>query len=402
MATSYYFSRDVKVYAHVPTSAAGTKAMFYELPVLDGFSFSQATNASEITLNQAQSTGGVSVRGRQMFNDSYAPAEWSFSTYMSPFTSAGGTLGTAGKGSATDGKHCEVSEALWAMFFDQTVDGALTSDTSNLSISPGNSNKATVGVFDLWFVFGGAKVATSSGIPAANYADGDQKIYRIKDCSVNEASVDFDLDGIATVAWSGMGKIVTEEAALGGQSGTTAIDGTNYTMSTSLITEGVSNTTGFIRNRLSDLTISGDSSGSSVTYVLTLTGGNITFSNNLTYLTPETLGTVNQPLGHVTGTRTIGGNITCYLDNDTNASAELFEDLIEATTDIQNAFSLAFDIGASGTPHLLLTMGTCHLEVPTHSIDDVISLETNFHALPSTIGGTNEITLFDFVGKDVA
>jgi len=401
MATSYYFSRDVKVYAHVPTSSAGTKAMFYELPVLDGFSFSQATNASEITLNQAQSTGGVSVRGRQMFNDSYAPAEWSFSTYMAPFTSAGGTLGTAGKASATDGKHCEVSEALWAMFFDQTVDAALTSDTSNLSISPSNSNKATIGVFDIWFVFGGAKVAESSGIPASNYADGDQKIYRIKDCSVNEASIDFDLDGIATVNWSGMGKIVTEEAALGGQSGTTTIDGTNYTMSTSLITEGVENTTGFIRNRLSDLTISGEASGSSVTYALTLTGGNITMSNNLTYLTPETLGTVNQPLGHVTGTRTIGGNITCYLDNDTNASAELFEDLIEATTDIQNVFSLAFDIGASGTPHLLLTMATCHLEVPTHSIDDVISLETNFHALPSTIGGTNEITLFDFVGKDV-
>lgn len=405
MATSYYFSRDVKVYAHVPTATAGTKAMFYELPVLDGFSFSQATNASEITLNQAQSTGGVSVRGRQMFNDSYAPAEWSFSTYMAPFThnesNSNATQGTGGSASSTDNTHQEVSEALWAMFFDQTVGGALTADTSNLSISPGNSNKATIGVFDLWFVFGGAKVAESSGIPASNYADGDQKIYRIKDCSVNEASIDFDLDGIATVGWSGMGKIVTEEAALNGQSGTTAIDGTNYTMSTSLITEGVSNTTGFIRNRLSDLTITGDSSGSSVTYVLTLTGGNITFSNNLTYLTPETLGLVNQPLGHVTGTRTIGGSLTCYLDNDTNASAELFEDIIEATTDIQNSFSLAFDIGASGTPHLLLTMATCHLEVPSHSIDDVISLETNFHALPSTIGGTNEITLFDFVGQDV-
>ena len=397
MAATYYFSRDVKVYAHVPMAAAATKNMYYELPVLDGFSFSQATNASEITLNQAQSTDGVSVRGRQMFNDSYAPAEWSFSTYMAPYTSAGGTLGTAGKGSATDGKHCEVSEALWAMFFDQTVNGALTSDTSNLSISPSNSNKATIGVFDLWFVFGGAKVAEASGIPAGQYTDGDQKIYRIKDCSVNEASIDFDLDGIATVAWSGMGKIVTEESALNGLSGTTTIDGADYTVATSLITEGVENTTGFIRNRLSDLTII----GGGVTYILTLTGGNITMSNNLTYLTPETLGTVNQPLGHVTGTRTIGGNLTCYLDNDTNASAELFEDIIEATTDIQNSFSLAFDIGASGTPHLLLTMATCHLEVPSHSIDDVISLETNFHALPSTIGGTNEVTLFDFVGKDV-
>ena len=388
MAT-YYFSRDVKVYAHVPMASAATKSMYYELPVLDGFSFSQATNASEITLNQAQSTGGVSVRGRQMFNDSYAPAEWSFSTYMAPFTSAGTTIGTGGVSGDTDGDHHEVSEALWGMFFDQTVNGALTSDTSNLSISPSNSNKATIGVFDLYFVFGGSKIAESSGKPASAYADGNQKIYKIANCSVNEASIDFDLDGIATVNWSGMGKIITEESGL------------DLSSSTALITEGVENTTGFIRNRLSDLTITGDSSGSSVTYAVTLTGGNITLSNNLTYLTPETLGLVNQPLGHVTGTRSISGNLTCYLDNDTNASAELFEDIIEATTDIQNSFSLAFDIGASGTPHLLLTMATCHLEVPTHSIDDVISLETNFHALPSTIGGTNEITLFDFVGKDV-
>jgi len=392
MATTYYFDRDTKVYAHVPLASAGTKNMFFELPVLDGFSFSQATNASEITLNQAQSTGGVSLRARQMFNDSYAPAEWSFSTYMSPYTSAGGTKGTAGRGSADDGKHCEVSEALWAMFFDQTVDGALTSDTTDLTISPSNSNKATVGIFDLYFVFGAASIAYSSGIPASAYADGAQKIYKVADCSVNELSFDFDIDGIATVAWTGQGKIITEESALTLNTGTYA---------TTLITEGVTNTTGFIRNRISDLTLTSDVSGSSVTYLTTLTGGNITASNNNTYLTPETIGLVNQPLGHVTGTRTVGGNITCYLDNDTNASAELFEDAIEATTDITNSTSFTFDIGASSTPYLMLVMPTCHIEVPTMSIDDVISLETNFHALPSTISGTNEITTFNFFGKDV-
>ena len=40
-----------------------------------------------------------------------------------------------------------------------------------------------------------------------------------------------------------------------------------------------------------------------------------------------------------------------------------------------------------------VNLATCHLEVPSHSIDDVISLETNFHALPSTIEGADEITL---------
>ena len=59
MATKLYFSRDTKVIAHVPMATAGTQSMYYDIPVLDGFSFSQATNTSEITLNEAQSTSGV-------------------------------------------------------------------------------------------------------------------------------------------------------------------------------------------------------------------------------------------------------------------------------------------------------------------------------------------------------
>ena len=387
MATKLYFSRDTKVIAHVPMAAAGTKNMYYDLPVLDGFSFSQSMNTSEITLNEAQNTSGVSRRGRAMFNDSFAPVEWSFSTYMMPFTSAGGTQGTSGKGSATDGAHREVSEAMWAMFFGQTVNAGLTSDTTNLDIVQSGANKATVGVFDLYFVLGASQAAA-----AYNYTTGaataNQMIYKIADCSVGEASFDFDLDGIATVNWSGNGKLITEESAL------------NATATS--IYEGVSNTTGFIRNRVSDLTISGDPSGSSVTYTTTLTGGNITMSNNLTYLTPETLGVVNQPLGHVTGSKSVGGNFMCYLDNaSSTSSAEFYEDLVEATSDIQNSFSLAFDIGAGAAPYCAITMPTCHLEVPTHSIEEVISMETNFHALPSDFDSTDEISVFTFTGKDV-
>jgi len=389
MATKLYFSRDTKLIAHVPQSAAATKSMYYDIPVLDGYSFSQATNTSEITLNEAQSTAGASRRGRAMFNDSYAPVEWSFSTYMMPFTSAGGTKGTSGKASATDGAHAEVTEALWAMFFGQTVNDGITSDTTNLDIVQTGANKATVGVFDLFFIMGASQAATAYTY-TTGAATANQMIYKIADCSVGDVSFDFDLDGIATVNWSGNGKLITEEAAL------------DLSSSTAFINEGVSNTTGFIRNRISDLTMSGDASGSSVTYTSTLTGGNISMSNNLTYLTPETLGVVNQPLGHVTGTKSINGNFTCYLDNaSSTSSAEFYEDIVEATSDIQNSFSLSFDIGGSGTPHCIITMPTAHLEVPTHSIDEVISLETNFHALPSDFDSTDEISVFQFVGKDV-
>jgi hypothetical protein len=391
MATKLYFSRDTKVIAHVPMATAGTNSMYYDIPVLDGFSFSQATNTSEITLNEAQSTSGVSRRGRAMFNDSYAPVEWSFSTYMMPFTSAGGTQGTAGKGDATDGDHREVSEALWAMFFGQTVNAGLVSDATNLDVVQTGANKATLGVFDLYFILGASQAAAAYTY-TTGAATANQMIYKIADCSVGEASFDFDLDGIATVNWSGNGKLISEEAAL------------DLSSSTALIYEGVSNTSGFIRNRVSDLTIVGDPGDiSDVTYTTTLTGGNITMSNNLTYLTPETLGVVNQPLGHVTGAKSVGGNFTCYLDNaSATSSAEFYEDLVEATSDIKNEFSLTFDIGGSGTPHCLITMPTAHLEVPSHSIDEVISMETNFHALPSDFDSTDEISVFQFVGKDVS
>ena len=105
MADQLYFSRDTKVFIKVGTAV-------WEMPVLDGFSFSQATNASEVTLSEMSGTGGSSRRGRRMFTDSFAPAEWSFSTYMRPFT----TTGTGdGKVSATDGDHHGVEEVLWAL-----------------------------------------------------------------------------------------------------------------------------------------------------------------------------------------------------------------------------------------------------------------------------------------------
>ena len=138
-------------------------------------------------------------------------------------------------------------------------------------------------------------------------------------------------------------------------------------------------------------------------YSLTLTGGNITISNNMTFLTPETLGIVNQPLGHVTGTRSVSGSFTCYLNTPSsgNSSADLFEDIIESTSVVTNSFDLTFTIGGTGnTPRVVANLNNCHLEVPTHSIDDIISLETTFHALPTSVDAVDEID-FIFIGPTV-
>ena len=203
--------------------------------------------------------------------------------------------------------------------------------------------------------------------------------YKIEKCCVNEASLDFDIDGITTINWSGMGVKIVE------------LDGSTPARSRY---EGSAptDTGNFIRNRLTSL-VASSTAPSSTTYVLTLTGGSITISNNMTFVTPETLGVVNLPLAHVTGTRTIGGSFTCYLSNTSNSSMDLFETIIEDLQGITNDFDLNFKIGGTSAPRMEMRMAACHLEVPTHSIEDVISLEVNFHALGSDISSTDELTI---------
>jgi len=400
----------------------------WDLPVLDGFSFSQATNSSEITLAEMEASGGVSRRGRKQFNDSLAPAEWSFSTYVRPFTSAGSGTGAAD----SSGKVHAIEEILWALFSgpatyassaftDQTVH-----DATDLDIDFSESNKATLGTADIFFILG----------------DANRKVYKLADCVVNEASLDFDIDGIATINWPGMSEEIidmtttTHTTATSGSvfpsafdahrdggtvdilAGDVVLNGTDaHRMSvvvdptssgtatmTTPVYEATLATDNFIRNRLTQLTViptagtsyigSLEASG----YAITLTGGNITMSNNVTFITPEEIGLVNTPIGHVTGTRSVSGTMNCYLSKDTTVnthSADLWEDLKSITSVVTNSFGLVFKIGGAtaNTARLEVSMPTCHLEIPTHSIEDVISVETSFNALPSTIDGTNEVTL---------
>ncbi len=468
MADQLYFSRDTKVFLELINPADGatySPTVVYELPVLDGYSFSQATNTSEVTLNEMSDLSGNSRRARQMFTNSFNPAEWSFTSYVRPFASAAG--GNAG----ANGEIHAVEEALWAAMVGDaahsspsigsainalgsatqlpSTDTDVPDGTKTLATTTdGNGNGATLDVTVASGVFSVAINGTGTGYSATdqlfvsmealsdafnadlenfNYdiavpiasvttttgkgftgftrdsSDLDidftqsnksklgtfnlyfklgqttNKIYKISNCCVNEASLEFDIDGIASIAWSGMGTTLTDVASA----------------PAATIDEGTTSTSNFIRNRLTaldvDTSLGGDHPS---TYNLVLTGGNVTISNNMTFLTPETLGTINTPLGHVTGTRSVTGSFTCYLNSEDDSSAELFKNIAEDTSTITNVFDLTFHVGGNeATPGLQLHMENCHLEVPTHGIEDVISLETNFHALPSSIESANELSI---------
>jgi|TARA_R110000822_G_scaffold187373_2_gene326146 hypothetical protein len=390
MANDLFFSRDTKLVVKCDST-------FFEIPVLDGFSFSQATNSSEVTLSEMESTAGVSRRGRKMFNDSMAPAEWSFSTYVRPFLSTVDAV-TSPTGLGWDGDSAQVhavEEVLWAALVgtaaftegtasadsswadnivtNSTADASFdTTTTPRMKIDFLGSNKSSLKELEIYFIMG-----------SGAYDAGTHQVYKLSKAVVNSATVDFDIDGIATINWSGFASNITDEAS----------------QPTVTIAEGLSATNNFIRNRLTTLAVK-NAAGSpfAAVYTLTLTGGSVSFENNITYLTPDTIGEVNSPIGHVTGTRTIGGNFTCYLSNSTAGSSDLFEDLASATTVVTNDFDLTFHIGGTPpattiAPHMTINLPNCHLEIPAHSIEDVISIETTFSALPTDIAGADEAVI---------
>lgn len=379
---SVFFSRDVKVYIKQDA------ATMWEVPVLDGYSFSQTMNTTEVTLSEMTLTGGVSRRGRVMFNDSLGATEWSFSTYARPFLSEAAT-GMWEDTSAT-AVHA-VEEPILANFLAPATwtppataasswDQAITYNASETVFDFLDSNKPALGTFTLYFVF--------------DESGASPQVYEIEAACVNSISMDFDIEGIATWSISGMGKKVVDK-------GTTLPTSTN-----AVITEGIVNASGnaitsnFIRNRLTEMTVTAadttafPGTAANGVYNIALTGGSISFENNMTYLVPESLGIVNQPLEHVTGARSIGGSFTAYLGTGAGNSAQFFKDLAAANNVVRNSFDVTFKIGGSAsTTRIEVNLPQVHFEVPTHSIEDVISLESSFTAVPSSLDTADEGSL---------
>jgi len=141
MSDNLYFSRDTKVYIEILAANNSTSgSVIWEVPVLEGYSFSQAQNATEITLSEMESSTGVSRRGRRNFNDSYAPAEWSFSTYVRPFASSGFDSSNV---------HA-VEEVLWGLFNGKAYwDNTANEFKSAASGTAYSAHSGTTAVFDL-------------------------------------------------------------------------------------------------------------------------------------------------------------------------------------------------------------------------------------------------------------
>ena len=374
----------------------GTSANCFRIGVLDGYSFSQGSESTDVTINEA---GASPNRGSKRFNDALPPAEWSFGTYVRPFKHGTASI-------RASGTYDMVENILWS-----ALAGTGLSDATGSAIatSTGAANGALVD-----FVESDVHELMKLNIFFAL----ENTTYRLNDAQINQAEIDFSIDGIAQITWSGnattIDQITTtyedpskyqieaydaDGASLTHSSGSsdTYVEGYNFFDSV-----GPSDAD-YLRNKLSSLYLDADLQGGGTdsggldnkTYDINITGGSISIANNVTYVTPETIGIVDKPIGSFTGARTITGSLTMYLDNKSLGSNQLLTDLAAATDLVTNTFDLRLYMGVAGTvgadgdamdsgdftaPGVEFNMPRCHLQVPTIETGDLISTTVEFAA----------------------
>ena len=394
-----FFTTDLDSSGKVNTAAVMTATSTRELQVLDGFSFSQNTGQETVTTNEA---GIAPVRGQRSFNTSLEPVDWSFTTYIRPVIGEGATTTT---GIDADDVVDAEESVLWGAMsstngtsWTQTA-GTVTGSPASYSVKPvstvsfANSNVHQLQAFGLIIVF-------------------EDVTYVIDNCAIDSATIDFGLDAIAAVQWAGKGtemRQLSSTVIIGAPTaGSVALSG--GITGSGAVAKAKNTDARFIANKLSTMTLTAAGFGgvSAGSYTIALTGGNLTISNNLTYLTPANLGVVNKPITYFTGTRSVTANVTAYLKTGSTGGnkqgAGLLNDLLVASSSsTENKFSSIISLGgASNDTRLDLDMPTVQLSIPSITSEQIISTSITMTAQGSATGlaggaydleGKNEISV---------
>jgi hypothetical protein len=413
MASSLNLQRNSEVYmSTVDISAANvdpadlTPTNTWRVEVLAGYAASQAAATQDIT---SLESGLSPDRSTQRFNTAINPTEWNFQTYLRPT----GVINNSGaSGVDPTGNSQPLADwFLWQALMSNTTFAAglgASSELQSIWEPTGKLNLAARAAS------GNTRAHTSNFARATEYnmyIKMDNVVYQVKNATVNEASIDAAIDSIATTSWSGFGTDFVELtgsardniiSVIGGvlNDGTSITGNTHYDSNTAphgyhtyarYNVAGTVTTSAFIQNRLSAIEVQHAPEGQSGdTYTFPVTGLGFTYSNALTYLTPEELAALNSPIGQFTGSRTITGNFTAYLRAGDDESAQFLRNITNDTrTSIAQYSNANLKIGGTSAPFVATYMPAVQFNFPTHTVEDIIGISVEFLAQePTATRGT--------------
>lgn len=343
----------------------------WEIQVLEGMTFSQNTTVDTVTLNEA---GATPSRGQRSFNTALEPVDFSFGTYIRPKLN-------------TNTITCE-EKLLWNALSSKAGDGWTDGDTAAQTPTLGrvtfaNSNQHQLQAFGLIIVF-------------------DDLAYAIDNCALDSATIDFGIDAIATVQWAGKGSLIRQLSIAANTASPVVLTGADLTTGANNTHAATAKdaTAKYITNKLTVLTVNdtiADFTGSD--YNVPITGGSITISNNLTYLTPSILGVVNLPITYFTGTRSVTGTLTAYLRAGAAETGGLLDGLLaSAATEINPSYAINIQMGGNTGTHVDFKVPAAMLQIPTVNTEQVISTTLTFTGQGYTgtafqIDQSNELTI---------
>jgi len=391
-----------------------TPSNTWKLEVLAGFAVTSSAATQDIT---SLESGTTPDRSQQRFNTAVNPVDWNFQVYLRP-TGVQTGAASGGTTAATSASGNVKPTADWFMWQSMVSNTAPSDGAADQSTWESGGKLRTVNV----------AAATGSHSSRSNFSTAqenhlyfklDNVIYQVANATVNQATVDAGIEEIATVTWTGFGTTLKEltdtprdnaVSVFGGilNSGSSVIANANVSELTEAASyhpfnqmnvAGSIATNSFIKNRLSAIEFHHQPSegGADVKYTFPVTALSFEYNNNVTYLTPEELAALNEPIGQFTGTRAVTGSATMYLRSGDTESAQFLRNIAnDSRTQSAQTSNANLIIGGTTAPYVAFQLDATQFEFPQLAVEDVISMSVNFvgQEPTATKGEGGEVTVF--------
>ena len=386
----------------------------WKLEVLAGFAATSSSATQDIT---SLESGITPDRSQQRFNTAINPVDWNLQVYLRP---TGVETGAAADGTTalTNQSGNVKPVADWFMWQSLVSNTKVASGANEQSVwSTGGKLETT----NVAASAGAHSTRTNFSTATENhmYFKMDNVVYQVSNATVNQATVDAGIEEIATVTWAGFGTTLKELTGIPRDNAIAVFGGTNN-LGTSItansnsleMTEeaayhpfgqmnvaGSLGTNSFIKNRLSAIEFhhKASASASDEKFTFPVTALTFDYNNNITYLTPEELAALNEPIGQFTGTRAVTGSATMYLRAGDLESAGFLRNIAnDARTSSAQTSNANLIIGGTTAPYVAFQLDAVQFEFPQIATEDVISMSVNFVAQETTAnkGNGGEMKVF--------
>ena len=396
-------------------ATAMTPANTWKLEVLAGFALTSSSATQDIT---SLESGIDPDRSQQRFRTAINPVDWNFQVYLRPTgVQTGATENSTTAAPNQSGNVTPVADwFMWQSLVSNTKVASGANSERSAWVSGGKLQTTNVAAS------AGAH-STRSNFPTATenhiYFKVDNVVYQVSNATVNQATVDAGIEEIATTTWTGFGTTLKE---LTGSARDVAItvfggvknDGSTVTAASStengaktshyhsfaqMNVAGTVGTNAFIKNRLSSIEFhhKATAAASDEKFTFPVTALSFDYNNNITYLSPEEISALNEPIGQFTGTRAVTGSATMYLRAGDLESSGFFRNISEdsrtASAQTSNANLI---IGGPTAPYVAFQLDAVEFDIPQLATEDVVSMSVSFLAQEPTAtkGDGGEVTIF--------